>query len=68
MTCNSRTWKLNAIFENFFLGMPIFKGFMADDAQSNWNVVHIVYGTRDPMVKMVDKKKDLLFPLNLVFG
>jgi hypothetical protein len=29
---------------------------MANDAQSNWNVVHIVYGTRDPMVKMVDKK------------
>ncbi len=27
-----------------------------DGAQTNWNVVRIVYGIGDPMVKMVDKK------------
>jgi hypothetical protein len=48
--------KLNAIFEKKESGMPIFKGFMVDDAQSNWNVVRIVYGIGDPMVKMVDKE------------
>jgi len=31
--------------------MPISKGFMADGAQANWNVVCIVYGIRDPKVR-----------------
>jgi hypothetical protein len=53
--------KLNAIFEKNELGTPIFKGFMVDDAQSNWNVVRIVYGTRDPIVKMVDKEWTCFF-------
>jgi hypothetical protein len=47
--------KLNAVVERKRLGTPTFKGFMGDGAQANWNVDHIVYGTRDPMVKMVDK-------------
>jgi hypothetical protein len=47
--------KLNTIFEKKGLGTLIFKGFMVDGAQVNWNVVRIVYGIRDPMVKMVDK-------------
>jgi hypothetical protein len=29
---------------------------MADDAQANWNVVHVVYGIGDPTIKMGDKK------------
>ncbi len=60
--------KLNIIVEKKGLGMPIFKGFMVDGAQANWNDVCIVYGTRDPMVKMVDKKWTYFFPLDLVFG
>jgi hypothetical protein len=48
--------KLNAIVEKKWLGMPIFKGFMADGAQTNENDVHIVYGIGDPIIKMVDKE------------
>ncbi len=66
MTCNLRTQKLNAfimwrnlniIVEKKRLGMFIFKGFMADNAQENWNVVHIVYVIGNPMVKMIDKNR-----------
>ncbi len=38
------------------MGMPMFKGFMTNSAQENWNVVRIIYKIEDPMVKMVDKK------------
>jgi len=47
---------LNLVVEKKGLGPPVFKGFMANGVQANWNVVHIVYGTRDHMVKMVDKE------------
>jgi hypothetical protein len=47
--------KLNAVVENKRLGKPIFKGFMADGAPANLNGIHIVYGTRDLTMKMVDK-------------
>jgi hypothetical protein len=33
-----------------------FKGFIIDNAQTNWNVVKIIYGSRDPFVMMVDKE------------
>jgi len=36
--------------------MLVFKGFMVDNAEANWNVVHIVYGIGDPIIKMVDKE------------
>jgi hypothetical protein len=29
---------------------------MADGVQANWNVVCIVYGIRDPTVKMINKE------------
>jgi hypothetical protein len=51
-------WRnLNIIVEKKRLGMFIFKGFMADNAQENWNVVHIVYVIGNPMVKMIDKNR-----------
>jgi len=53
--------KLNAIIEKKGLGMPIFKGFMVDNAQANWNDVHIVYGTRDHVIKMVNKEQTYFF-------
>jgi hypothetical protein len=53
--------KLNPIIEKKGLGTPIFKGFMANGGQTNWNVVHIIYGTKDPMVKMVNKKWTYFF-------
>jgi hypothetical protein len=34
---------------------------MVDSAHANWNVVHIVYGSRDAFVKMVDKEQTSLF-------
>jgi hypothetical protein len=34
---------------------------MADNAHANWNVVHIVYCSRDAYVKMVDKEWTRLF-------
>ncbi len=39
---------------------PNFKIFMANNAQTNWNVVIIVYGLR-VLVKMVDKELTCLF-------
>ncbi len=53
--------KLNIVVEKKGLGMHVFKGFMADGAQANWNDVCIVNGTKDPMVKMVDKKRTCFF-------
>jgi len=34
---------------------------MANSAQANWNVIVIVYGFRDPFIKMVDKEHTYLF-------
>jgi hypothetical protein len=39
------------------------KGFMANIGQDTWtnyNVVKIVYGFRDPIIKMVDTKVNML--------
>jgi hypothetical protein len=52
---------LNAIIEKKGLGMFVFKGFMANNVQENWNVVQIVYGIGDPMVKMVNKEQTCSF-------
>src|SRR5450631_2510022 len=38
-----------------------FKGFMADSAQANWNVVRIIYGSGDASEKMVDRERTCLF-------
>jgi hypothetical protein len=40
---------------------PNLKGFMVDIAQAKWNLVIIVYSSRDPYVKMVDKEHTCLF-------
>jgi hypothetical protein len=39
--------KFNAIVEKKWLGTLVFKGFMADGVQTNWDVIHIVYEIRD---------------------
>jgi hypothetical protein len=41
---------------SFGFANPNFKGFMADNAQANWNVVHIMYGFGNASMKMVDKE------------
>ncbi len=53
--------KLNQVMFRFGLANPNFKGFMADSAQANWNVVRIVYSSRDAYVKVVDKERTCLF-------
>jgi hypothetical protein len=37
-----------------------FKGFMADSAQANWNVVQIVYGSGEPKVPMENQERTCL--------
>ncbi len=34
---------------------------MADNAQANWNDVHIVYVIGDPIVKLIDKDNTCFF-------
>jgi hypothetical protein len=40
----------------FGLTNPNFKRFMVDSAHANWNDVHIVYGSRNASMNMVDKE------------
>jgi hypothetical protein len=39
--------KLNQVMFRFGPANPNFKGFMADSAHANWNVVCIVYDSKD---------------------
>ncbi len=48
--------KLNATILKKGVANPNFKGFMADNAQANWNVVRIVYGIRDPISSWLTMK------------
>ena len=36
-------------------------GFMAGNAQTNWNVVHVVYGIGDPKVPMERRERTCYF-------
>jgi len=38
-----------------------FKGFMADNAQKNWNAVKKIYGGGDPSMPMVGRERTCLF-------
>jgi len=40
---------------------PTFKEFMFDSSQANFNAVHIVYGSKNPFVPMVARKRSCLF-------
>jgi len=53
--------KLNATILKKGVANPNFIGFMADNAQANWNVVCIVYGIRDPIVKLIDNEHTCFF-------
>jgi len=53
--------KLNEMMLKHGFPKPNFKGFMADNAQANWNMVKIVNGSKDPSVMMVDKECSCLF-------
>jgi hypothetical protein len=45
-----------------------FKGFMANNVQANWNVVHIVFGPSRDLSQPLHNKKNLSFPLGSVHG
>jgi hypothetical protein len=62
-TCNLNPQKLNVHVDKTKLSdaqvwscKPHFKGFMANSAHANWNVVCIMYSSRNAYVKMVDKE------------
>ncbi len=40
--------KLNETMLKHKFPKPNFKGFMANNAQANWNILKIVYGSEDP--------------------
>lgn len=40
-----------------------FEGFMADNAQLNWNVVRKTYGDHDPSLSIVGRERTRLFLL-----
>ena len=39
----------------------IFKGFMADNAQANWNAVKMIYSDGDPTLPMVAREHTCFF-------
>jgi hypothetical protein len=47
--------KLNQTILKHGFPKPNFKGFMANSAQANWNAIKIVYGSRDPSIRMVEE-------------
>jgi hypothetical protein len=55
-------WKnMNTLMAQHGVDKVNFKGFMADSAQANWNVVRIIYGSGDVSEKMVDRERTYLF-------
>jgi hypothetical protein len=62
VAAQSVVWKnLNAFMAQHGVDKDNFKGFMADSAQANWNVVRIIYESGDAFEKMVDRERTCLF-------
>ncbi len=38
-----------------------FKGFMVDNAQANWNIIWIVYGSKDVNELMINNEQTYYF-------
>jgi hypothetical protein len=53
--------KLNDMVQKHNFSKLNFKGFMANSIKANWNVIIIVYGSRDPSMWMIDKEHTCLF-------
>ena len=55
-------WRnLNSVVQRHGVDDIQFKGFMADNAQANWNAVQIVYGGGDPTIPMEERERTCLF-------
>ena len=52
---------LNHVIARHDIQHPIFIGFMADNAQTNWNVVCIVYGLGDPKIPTEGRERTCFF-------
>ena len=52
---------LNRVMAKHGVPATNFKGFRADSAQTNWNVVRQVYGTGDPKVPLQNRERTCLF-------
>ena len=52
---------LNVVMAENGVPKTNFKGFMADNAQANWNAVRMVYGDGDPSLPMVARERTCLF-------
>jgi hypothetical protein len=60
-------WKnLNHVMAHHGIPHPTFIGFMADNAQANWNDVRIVYGSEDPKVPMEGCERTCFFSLETI--
>jgi hypothetical protein len=53
--------KLNKVMAMNGVPNPNFKGFMADNVQTNWNIVQIIYGNEDLSDQMVNKERICYF-------
>jgi hypothetical protein len=47
--------QLNIIVLKKGVTNPNLKGFMANTAQTNWNIVYIIYGIGNPIVNIIDE-------------
>jgi hypothetical protein len=47
--------KLNTTILKKGLTNPNFKGFMANNARANWNIVYIIYGIGNPIMNIIYK-------------
>ncbi len=56
--------KLNKVMAKHGVIFPQFKGFMANSAQVNWNVAHIVDAFGDPYVPLQDNEQTCSFRWN----
>jgi hypothetical protein len=55
-------WKnLNDVMAKHGIPKPKFKGFMADSAQANWNVIRVIYNCGDATIPMKDQEMTCLF-------
>jgi hypothetical protein len=52
---------MNTLMLKHDLSNTNFKGFMADGAHVNWNVIKIIYGLGNPTICMVGKEHIYLF-------
>jgi hypothetical protein len=59
---------LNVVVAKHGVPEPKFKGFMADSAQANWNVVRIIYKSGDVAIPIKRSGENMFVPLDTILG